>query len=94
MKGSAITGPVAKECADLWPKIASTAGSIVWDILFLTIWKDYTIKILYLLYFISGFLISFFIINYFIYSHCKYKAQICYWKFTIFLQNIIFQIHL
>ncbi|KAL7671413.1 hypothetical protein ACOME3_006311 [Neoechinorhynchus agilis] len=23
MKGSAITGPVAKECADLWPKIAS-----------------------------------------------------------------------
>ena len=29
MKGSAITGPVAKECADLWPKIASAAGSIV-----------------------------------------------------------------
>ncbi|KAA3674141.1 hypothetical protein EG68_10050 [Paragonimus skrjabini miyazakii] len=28
LKGSAITGPVAKECADLWPKIASTAGSI------------------------------------------------------------------
>ena len=28
MKGSAITGPVAKECADLWPRIASTAGSI------------------------------------------------------------------
>nr|CAD7193864.1 unnamed protein product [Timema douglasi] len=25
MKGSAITGPVAKECADLWPKIASNA---------------------------------------------------------------------
>ncbi|RKO83395.1 putative RPL23A-60S large subunit ribosomal protein L23.e [Blyttiomyces helicus] len=23
MKGSAITGPVGKECADLWPKIAS-----------------------------------------------------------------------
>merc|ERR1711865_202439 len=23
MKGSGITGPVAKECADLWPKIAS-----------------------------------------------------------------------
>merc|ERR1711998_669435 len=22
MKGSAITGPVAKECADLWPRIA------------------------------------------------------------------------
>nr|CAD7438133.1 unnamed protein product [Timema bartmani] len=28
MKGSAITGPVAKECADLWPKIASNASSI------------------------------------------------------------------
>merc|ERR1719160_693693 len=24
MKGSAITGPVAKECADLWVRIAST----------------------------------------------------------------------
>ena len=22
MKGSAVTGPVAKECADLWPRIA------------------------------------------------------------------------
>jgi large subunit ribosomal protein L23e len=29
MKGSAITGPVAKECADLWPKIASNANSVV-----------------------------------------------------------------
>eukprot|EP01098_Paradermamoeba_levis_P017252 TRINITY_DN981_c0_g1_i1.p1 TRINITY_DN981_c0_g1~~TRINITY_DN981_c0_g1_i1.p1 ORF type:complete len:140 (+),score=46.87 TRINITY_DN981_c0_g1_i1:125-544(+) len=29
MKGSAITGPVGKECADLWPKIASAAGTIV-----------------------------------------------------------------
>ena len=29
MKGSAIAGPVAKECADLWPKIASASGSIV-----------------------------------------------------------------
>uniref|UniRef100_A0A7S1G924 60S ribosomal protein L23 n=1 Tax=Bicosoecida sp. CB-2014 TaxID=1486930 RepID=A0A7S1G924_9STRA len=29
MKGSAITGPIAKECADLWPRIASAAGSIV-----------------------------------------------------------------
>jgi len=28
MKGSAITGPVSKECADLWPRIASHAGSI------------------------------------------------------------------
>ena len=29
MKGSAIQGPVAKECADLWPRIASAANSIV-----------------------------------------------------------------
>lgn len=29
MAGSAINGPVAKECADLWPRIASNAGSIV-----------------------------------------------------------------
>merc|ERR1711881_43248 len=28
MKGSAITGPVAKECADMWPRIASNAGSV------------------------------------------------------------------
>ncbi len=28
--GSAITGPVTKECADLWPRIASNAGSIAW----------------------------------------------------------------
>lgn len=28
MKGSAITGPVSKECAELWPRIASHAGSI------------------------------------------------------------------
>lgn len=28
MKGSAITGPVAKECAELWPRIASNASSI------------------------------------------------------------------
>jgi ribosomal protein L14 len=27
--GSAITGPVAKECADMWPRIASAASSIV-----------------------------------------------------------------
>lgn len=26
MKGSTITGPVAKECADLWPRVASAAG--------------------------------------------------------------------
>eukprot|EP00824_Muranothrix_gubernata_P017207 TRINITY_DN35415_c0_g1_i1.p3 TRINITY_DN35415_c0_g1~~TRINITY_DN35415_c0_g1_i1.p3 ORF type:complete len:141 (+),score=34.79 TRINITY_DN35415_c0_g1_i1:153-575(+) len=29
MKGSAITGPVGKECADLWPRIASSAGTII-----------------------------------------------------------------
>merc|ERR1719453_2791312 len=29
MKGSAVTGPVGKECADLWPRIASNAGTIV-----------------------------------------------------------------
>lgn len=29
MKGSAITGPVAKECAEIWPRIASAANSIV-----------------------------------------------------------------
>jgi ribosomal protein L14 len=29
MKGSAITGPVAKECADIWPRIASAAGTII-----------------------------------------------------------------
>ena len=29
MKGSAITGPVAKECAELWPRIASNSGTIL-----------------------------------------------------------------
>ena len=29
MKGSAVTGPVAKECAELWPRIAANSGSIV-----------------------------------------------------------------
>merc|ERR1712063_69890 len=29
MKGSQVTGPVAKECADSWPRIASAAGSVV-----------------------------------------------------------------
>jgi len=29
LKGSAITGPVAKECADLWPRIASASGAIL-----------------------------------------------------------------
>ena len=29
MKGSAIAGPVAKECADIWPRVASNDGTIV-----------------------------------------------------------------
>jgi len=29
MKGTAVTGPIAKECAELWPRIASAAGSIL-----------------------------------------------------------------
>merc|ERR1712018_340639 len=28
MRGSAILGPVSRECADLWPRIASNASSI------------------------------------------------------------------
>ena len=28
MKGSAITGPVCKECADMWPRIAANASSV------------------------------------------------------------------
>ena len=28
MKGSAITGPVCKECAELWPRIASASPSV------------------------------------------------------------------
>ncbi|CAI9102279.1 OLC1v1000520C1 [Oldenlandia corymbosa var. corymbosa] len=29
MKGSAISGPIGKECDDLWPRIASAANAIV-----------------------------------------------------------------
>ena len=29
MKGSAINRPVGKECAELWPRIASNAGTVV-----------------------------------------------------------------
>eukprot|EP01086_Lenisia_limosa_P008262 TRINITY_DN292_c0_g1_i2.p1 TRINITY_DN292_c0_g1~~TRINITY_DN292_c0_g1_i2.p1 ORF type:complete len:141 (+),score=24.03 TRINITY_DN292_c0_g1_i2:39-461(+) len=29
MKGSAVSGPVAKECADLWPRITAHAGTVV-----------------------------------------------------------------
>jgi large subunit ribosomal protein L23e len=28
MKGSAITGPVAKECADAWPRVAANASAV------------------------------------------------------------------
>merc|ERR1712060_667391 len=28
MKGSAVTGPIAKECADIWPKVASAAPAV------------------------------------------------------------------
>jgi len=28
MKGSQVTGPIAKECAEIWPKIASAAPSV------------------------------------------------------------------
>merc|ERR1712227_495621 len=28
MKGSAVAGPVAKECADIWPRIASNSGTV------------------------------------------------------------------
>ncbi|KAK5820102.1 hypothetical protein PVK06_025148 [Gossypium arboreum] len=36
MKGSAITGPIGKECADLWPRIASAANAfnIIWMVSF------------------------------------------------------------
>ena len=29
LKGSAVMGPVSKECADLWPRIASAAGTVL-----------------------------------------------------------------
>ncbi|KAG5027920.1 hypothetical protein JHK87_011434 [Glycine soja] len=29
MKGSTITGPIGKECANLWPRIARVANAIV-----------------------------------------------------------------
>ncbi|KAG9395215.1 Ribosomal protein L14b/L23e [Carpediemonas membranifera] len=29
LKGSTVAGPIAKECADLWPRVASAAGTIV-----------------------------------------------------------------
>ncbi|KAJ2547480.1 60S ribosomal protein L23A, partial [Coemansia sp. RSA 1933] len=28
MKGSAITGPVGKECADMWPRVAGASGTV------------------------------------------------------------------
>lgn len=38
MKGSAITGPVAKECADLWPRIVSVPLACGRDGLWCPIW--------------------------------------------------------
>ncbi|AQK53941.1 60S ribosomal protein L23 [Zea mays] len=29
MKSFAITGPIGKECADLWPRIANATNTIV-----------------------------------------------------------------
>merc|ERR1712110_1214266 len=29
MKGSQVTGPIGKECADIWPRIASAASTVV-----------------------------------------------------------------
>eukprot|EP01105_Mastigella_eilhardi_P021636 TRINITY_DN525_c0_g1_i2.p1 TRINITY_DN525_c0_g1~~TRINITY_DN525_c0_g1_i2.p1 ORF type:complete len:141 (-),score=27.43 TRINITY_DN525_c0_g1_i2:57-479(-) len=29
MKGSAITGPVGRECAELWPRVAAAAGTVI-----------------------------------------------------------------
>eukprot|EP01001_Neometanema_parovale_P000739 NODE_10832_length_574_cov_345.059867_g10555_i0.p2 GENE.NODE_10832_length_574_cov_345.059867_g10555_i0~~NODE_10832_length_574_cov_345.059867_g10555_i0.p2 ORF type:complete len:142 (+),score=34.26 NODE_10832_length_574_cov_345.059867_g10555_i0:51-476(+) len=29
MKGSGVQGPVAKECADNWPRVASNAGTVI-----------------------------------------------------------------
>ena len=29
MKGSQVSGPIGKECADIWPRIASSAGTVV-----------------------------------------------------------------
>ena len=29
MKGNSILGPIAKECADLWPKLSAAAESVV-----------------------------------------------------------------
>ena len=29
VKGSAITGPITKECAELWPKLATKASAVL-----------------------------------------------------------------
>jgi hypothetical protein len=47
MKGSAITGPVGKECADIWPKV-----TILADIRLLLLQEPwYKIKNIYKLFF-------------------------------------------
>ena len=41
MKGSAITGPIGKECADLWPRIASAANAESFNLSVPFLWELY-----------------------------------------------------
>eukprot|EP00258_Populus_trichocarpa_P037878 XP_024453897.1 60S ribosomal protein L23 [Populus trichocarpa] len=41
MKGSAITGPIGKECADLWPRIASAAKAKSFNLSVPFFWELY-----------------------------------------------------
>ncbi|XP_052308544.1 60S ribosomal protein L23 [Populus trichocarpa] len=41
MKGSAITGPIGKECADLWPRIASAANAKSFNLSVPFFWELY-----------------------------------------------------
>jgi large subunit ribosomal protein L23e len=41
MKGSAITGPIGKECADLWPRIASAANAKSFNLSVPFLWELY-----------------------------------------------------
>lgn len=65
MKGSAITGPVGiiiiikykgKEAADVWPKIASASGSIIWTII--TYKFIFKYKINKLIFLVNGWIIN------------------------------------
>uniref|UniRef100_A0A2K1YVE7 60S ribosomal protein L23 n=1 Tax=Populus trichocarpa TaxID=3694 RepID=A0A2K1YVE7_POPTR len=42
MKGSAITGPIGKECADLWPRIASAANAKSFNLSVPFLWESYS----------------------------------------------------